>query len=60
MEKLGRYILLCFVLALILFAWLERYQLVAANDEAIVYKLDRWTGKVYVCIVNDCFSATDD
>ena len=59
MEKLGRYILLCFILALIFFAWMGRYQLVAANDQAIVYKLDRWTGKVYVC-GHECFSLSHD
>jgi hypothetical protein len=54
MEKLGRYILLCFILALILFAWMGRYQLVAVSDDAVVYQLDRWTGNVWLCVPDDC------
>ena len=29
-------------------AWLFRFDLVAANDTGLVYRLDRWTGNILV------------
>lgn len=55
MEKLARYILYCVILALITFAWMGRYQLIAVNiDNAVVYQLDRWTGNVWLCVPDSC------
>lgn len=33
---------------LIVGAWMFRYELVSANDSALVFRLDRWTGDLLV------------
>ncbi|WP_460547340.1 hypothetical protein [Comamonas piscis] len=38
------YIALIFLTAIA--AWLFRYDLVAASDNSVVYRLDRWTGSI--------------
>ena len=41
-------ITICLLVALAVAAWLFRFDLVAANDSSMVYRLDRWTGNIMV------------
>jgi hypothetical protein len=55
MSIIAKVLLVYLVIALIVFAWMFRYDMQVSNG-TMVYVTDRWTGTMYSCYTSACTS----